>query len=259
MREDMGKVLVESPRFGRASARLLEGTRRHRRNRIDPDGEGGLVHIGMTRDGSKHFGEHLGPLFRYLRQQVNRPWAKVYGELCSQLDRRNVVQAHLFQHIDQQVERDTVWHDEAVWVRGWRGLRPLAESRAEMFVHPRTGMLLPNRARLHAAQRRNREREANRHALPADRRTALPGMAGDRQWHRVGGIWYEVTLRPLVLKDEKARVHDLLLQRAVGTRDHALLRATYGRADCHAVAKHQLGRQALRRHGLVSCAVEPAE
>jgi len=48
-----------------------------------------------------------GPLYRYLRQQVNRSWAKVYGELCAQLDRRSVVQAHLFQHIEDKVAIET--------------------------------------------------------------------------------------------------------------------------------------------------------
>jgi hypothetical protein len=97
----------------------------------------------MRRDAlsRRHFGEHLGPLYRYLRQQVHRPWAKVYGELCAALDRRGVVQARLFQHIDDRVDGETVWQDGEVWVRNWRGLVPLKESRAELFVHLRTGIL----------------------------------------------------------------------------------------------------------------------
>ena len=35
MRADMGKVLVEEPRRGRACARAIEGSRRLERNRID--------------------------------------------------------------------------------------------------------------------------------------------------------------------------------------------------------------------------------
>ncbi|MBX3604340.1 MAG: hypothetical protein KF788_03670 [Piscinibacter sp.] len=89
MRDDMSKVLVESPRGGRAWARALAGRRRQRRNRLDRDGEGAPQRAGMRRDPEvcKHFGEHLAPLYRYLRQQVHRPWTKVYGELCAALDR----------------------------------------------------------------------------------------------------------------------------------------------------------------------------
>jgi hypothetical protein len=69
------------------------------------------------------------------------------------LNRRSVVQAHLYQHIGDQIEIDTVRQDDAVWVRGWHGLVPLSDSRAEMFVHPRTDILLPNRARVIEVQR----------------------------------------------------------------------------------------------------------
>jgi hypothetical protein len=252
MRDDMSKVLVESPRSGRAYARLMEGTRRRQRNRLDPDGEGGRNHSGMQRDGNKHFGEHLGPLFRYLRQQVDRPWAKVYGELCAQLDRRNVVQAHIFQHIGQEVELDTVWQDDQVWVRGWRGLRPLSESRAAMYVHPLTGILLPNRARIVAAQRRRQAREHQRNAQPLNRRTGLPGMATDTQWHRLDGIWYELQLGVLA---DGSKAYDVVLKREVSLRDSSLLRDTYGCATRYATTKRQLGHKALRQHGLVSQAL----
>jgi len=32
------------------------------------------------------------------------------------------------------------------WARSWRGLKPIADSRTELFEHPRTGILLPDRA-----------------------------------------------------------------------------------------------------------------
>lgn len=248
MRDDMEKVLVESMREGRGRAHAHKGSRRRERERLDPDGEGGRQRFGMRWNDDKHFGEHLGPLYRYLRTQVNRPWSKVYGELCAHLDRRNVVQNHLFQHIDGRVELETVWHDDEVWFRDWRGMRPIGESRAEMFVHPRTGILLPNRARVIEARRRKQERVAERVAGSAHRRSGLPGMAADCQWQCVSGLWFEVTLRPV----GEAKVDDVLLKRPVCASDRELLRATYGRGDCHAVAKRQLSRKELQRHGLRS-------
>lgn len=249
MREDIGKVLVEEPRHGRASARALQGSRRKLRHRLDPDGEGGPVHVGMRRDAfaCKHFGEHLGPLYRYLRQQVNRPWDKVYGELCSALDRRSVVQNHLFQHIGDRVALDTVLVDGEVRVRGWRGTEPLEDTRYEMFVHPRTGILLTNRAREKAARQRKLERAAKSRLAPVDRRANVPGLPPDRQWHRVDAIWYEVELRPL---PDGEMAYDLVLKRLVSRVNRSLLMQQYGRSDSYAAAKRQLDSRTLARHEL---------
>lgn len=248
MRDDMSKVLVESPRSGRAYAYVIKGVRRRKRNQLDPDGEGGLNHVGMSQGGNKHFGEHLGPLFRYLRGQVDRPWSKVYGELCAQLDRRSVVQAHLFQHIGDKVEIETLWQGEEVWFRDWRGLKPIRESRAELFVHPRTGILLVNRAAVIERRHHKQVRADQRNPLAPNRRVGLPGMAADCQWQRDNGLWFEVMLRPL----GDAKVYDVLLKRPVCRGDRELLHVRYGRSDSYAITKRQLGHKELRAHGLKS-------
>lgn len=249
MRADMSKVLVEEPRWGRAYARIVEGSRRLRRNRIDDDGEGGPARLGMKRDGCKHFGEHLGPLYRYLRQQVDRPWDKVHGELCAALDRRSVVQAHLFEHIRDKVAIETVWRDEAVWTRGWRGLVPLAESRAEMYVHPRTGILLVNRARMIARRALKQARAEQTTAREQQRRIGSP-LPANTQWHRIDGLWYEVQLRSLERGASQVPVFDATLKRLVTSADHKLLQERYGSGQLHAIAKRQLDGKTLRRHGL---------
>ncbi|MCK9689340.1 hypothetical protein [Scleromatobacter humisilvae] len=243
----MSKVLVEEPRWGRACARVVEGSRRLQRNRIDDDGEGGPTRLGMKRDGCKHFGEHLGPLYRYLSDQAGRPWDKVYGELCAALDRRSVVQAHLFQHIDSHVDRETVWRDDKVWVRSWRGLVPLSESRAEMYVHPRTGILLVNRARVIAKRRRKQADAAKAEASARERRIGAPLPPGV-QWHRIDGLWYEVRLR--ALGRDGPEVFDVVLRRGVRSTDHQLLKERYGSSSIYAHAKRQLDGRTLRRHGL---------
>lgn len=249
MREDMSKVLVDEPRHGRAQARAIQGSRRKRWNQVDPDGEGARSHLGMKRDGLawKHFGEHLGPLYRYLRQQVDRPWRLVYGELCAGLDRRNVVQNHLFQHIGDRVALETVLVDGEVRVRSWRGTESLADSRYEMYVHPRTGLLLVNRAREKAAQQLRLERAAKARQGRPDRRIGVAGLGHDRQWHRIEGIWYEVLLQPL---QGDAPVYDVVLRRPVSVANRELLAQAYGRGDAAAVAKRQLDGRTLARHGL---------
>lgn len=247
MRADMSKVLVEEPRWGRACARAAEGSRRLERNRIDLDGEGGPARLGMKRDGCKHFGEHLSPLYRYLRRQVDRPWDKVWSELCATLDRRSVVQAHLFQHIHDKVATETLWRDGAVWARTWRGLQPLSECRAELYVHPRTGILLVNRARTVAARTQALARDAQAAARGRERRLGTP-LPPHVQWHRLDGLWFEVRLAPL----GDMPVYDVVLKRTVTSANRAELQACYGSGVLHACAKRQLDRHTMRRHGLES-------
>lgn len=254
MRADMGKVLVEAPRSGRASARAVAGSRRQDRNRVDRDGEAAPVRLGMKRDrhACKHFGEHLGPLYRYLRQQLNRPWAKIHGELCAALDQRSVVQAHLFQHLRDKVDTETEWREDGVWVRNWRGLVPLAESRVEMYVHPRTGLLLLNRARAIADGKRKQAQQEQALARERQRRIGSKQLPADTQWHRVDGLWYALQLRRLDGAAPETLPFDVLLRRAVGAADSQLLLERYGSGSLYAHAKRQLDGKTVRRNGLAA-------
>ncbi|HEX5686613.1 MAG TPA: hypothetical protein VFY73_21515 [Ideonella sp.] len=278
MRADMSKVLVEEPRHGRHYARAVAGARRLERHRIDPDGESAPSRFSMKQGwGNKSFGEHLSPLYAYLRQQVDRPWNKVYSELCQAIDRRSTVQNHLFQHLYDRVEVDTEWRDGEVWVRRtWRGTVPLSESRAELYVHPRTGILLVNRARVIAKRRRATEQAADQAAAQQDRRTGLAGMPANEQWHRVDGVWYAVTLATLPCQGADPKrdlpVYDVLLKRTVTRQNHDLLTQRYGcgprppsacghrrcrYCPCrYAIAKRQLDTRTLRQHGLNGSASE---
>ena len=253
MRADMSKVLVEEPRHGRASARAVAGARRQARQQPDRDGESAPARFGMKQGGGcKHFGEHLRPLFGYLRQQVDRPWNKVYSELCQSLDRRNTIQNHLFQHLENQVDIRTELRDGEVWVRPrWGDLVPLAKSSAELYVHPRTGILLVNRAHLIAERKRKAAEAQAAQDHEPDRRTGLPGMPAHIQWHRVDGIWYEVTLAELGDKRRNLPVYDTLLRRSVTHSNARLLTERYGAGNRYAAAKSQLDGRTLRQHGLV--------
>ncbi len=250
MRADMSKVLVEEPRSGQAFARAIAGSRRQHRQRPDRDGESAPARFGMKAGyRSKFFGEHLGPLYRWLRGQVDRPWDKVHGELCATLDRRSVVQAHLFEHIGDRVALETFWHDGEVWTRRRSRRVPLADSRAELYVHPRTGILLVNRARAIARRERKQARVTQAQAREHDRRLGAP-LPADVQWHRIDGLWYEVQLRPLDRSDANVPAFDSVLKRVVDGRDCALLRKRYDRCGVYAHAKRQLDGKTLRRHGL---------
>lgn len=254
MRNDMSNVLVEKPRGGLRSAYDLRGARRQRRNRLDRDGESAPLRLGIRRDAieRKGFGENLNPLYRYLSKQIHRPWAKVYSELSANVDRRNTVQEHVFQHIRSHVDIETFWRDGQVWAHSYGGPVPLEESWADLYVHPLTGILLPNRAGAKARQHRKAQRAGKKGMQHPDRRIGLQGMPIDRQWHRVKGIWYEVALCLLDADPAGAPVYDVLLGHLVNRDSRKELVATYGYCDVYAWSKRQLPTRTLREHGLTS-------
>lgn len=256
MREDMSKVIVERPRRGGG----VQGDGRRWRNSRERGS-----HLGMKRGYGhpKGLSENLAPLKRWLHKQVHRPWDKVYAELCGGIDRRSTVQAHIFEHIDDFVEREAAWRDGEVWVRSRRwnnGLRVVLREAAhvELFVHPATGILLPNRrlGEARAAQRAER-------GTWAEQRGETPYAVYHvidefTQWHRVDGCWFEVTLALLPLAassiPSESQRYDVLrrclVTRGGATRRHARGLPThqgmYGRNDVYAAAKRQLGRREVR-------------
>jgi hypothetical protein len=256
MRDDMDKVIVERPRSGWR----VQGDGRIWRNSKEVGS-----HLGMKR-GYKHrkwLNENLAPLKRWLHKQVHRPWDKVYAELCSGIDRRSTVQAHIFEHIDQFVEREAVMRDGEVWVRSrsWGQARhvPLREAaRVELFVHPVTGIVLPNR-RLREA--RQAQEEAYRVARARSRGDKKPHAVFHvidefTQWHRIDGCWFEVALArfPPRTTTMEQRHYDVL-RRCLVTHSGAARRPAtdlpthkdiYGCNDVYAAAKRQLSRREVR-------------
>jgi hypothetical protein len=85
-------------------------------------------------------GEHLGPLRRWLRRQVGRPWNDVYSELRANISPDNAVQMHIWLHAEQMVGVDVeVCGDE---VRNRGHFREVLHARwSPVYVCPKTGVL----------------------------------------------------------------------------------------------------------------------
>lgn len=257
MREDMYKVIVERPRYFKRD----DGPATRRRN--DSDGPKQLgMRVGYGRP---LLNENLSPLQRYLRAQVGRPWNKVYSEIASSIDRRNTVQEHIYQHIDDFIAtRVELRGDLIVDLRHRYGFaRSHSAIRQELYVDPRTGLIRRNEGyrswKVAAAARRAAESakiEARRRII--DERTQL---------HLLRGEWFEVRISPLPeervieveLKGRRVR------QRAADARFDAVLRrltsriqhgdvaertALYGSAAVYAESKRQLSRREKTLHGL---------
>ena len=91
MRPDMGRCVIERPRYG--SANRSAKARRFGVIRFDPeDGYhydgllkiplGSRQHAYHKRRGDKDFSDVLGPVFGYLRKHCGRPWDAVFSELA---------------------------------------------------------------------------------------------------------------------------------------------------------------------------------
>ena len=245
MREDMSKVIVERPRGGGG----VQGDGRRWRNSRERGS-----HLGMTQGYRypKHLNENLAPLKRWLHKQVHRPWDKVYAELCSGIDRRSTVQAHIFEHIDDFVERKAVLRDGQVWVRSrwWNhgNCVPLRDAAyVELFVHPVTGILLPNRLRL-----KTRQHAAEQHRAQAVNRVVIDDFT---EWHRVDGCWFEVRLAAFAPSGAADNDKRFDVMRGCLVTRHGVCHVmagmshrpvTYARAFVYAVGKRQLNRREVR-------------
>lgn len=259
MRDDMFKVIVERPRWGRHT-RAREG--RLYRASEDVPHKMGMKHGYVHR---KSLNENLAPLARWLASQANRPWDNVYAELCANIDRRSTVQEHIFAHINQLVERETRIIDGKVHaIGGWpRTLQPIEESWVRLYVHPVTGILRHNKHRITRSQKKRAFAQRADEEFAAKQRD----LSDTEALHKIDGIWYHVTLatmdapyRVSTLQGEPTKLvypqHWDVLEGATVSRRHREIDGkpirTSPRKGPHvyAAVKRQLSHAELKRHQL---------
>ena len=109
MRMDMAKVVTEAPRRGHGNPSKKWG-RRLGKDEYDLEDMGpSRAPIAPHRQygwNAKEFSDVLGPLRRYLRKQVGRPWDKIWSEITQTLDSRSLTGQHIFEHIRWEVEQE---------------------------------------------------------------------------------------------------------------------------------------------------------
>lgn len=194
MRSDMAKVIVERPRYGSRLSAKKKGYRKY----LQKVGVESLPRHepmkGRWHGMNKFFNEHLGPMRRFLRSRIGRPWNTIHHELCENIDLGNVVQKHVMTHVYQYVERYVEDRDGTlIRCDGYGRSLPLREG--QMYVCPRTGIL-------------RIVKRAIEHVLP--KRICRSGTC---QYHFRDGGWWEVKVRELPLVAEEQ--WDCWLERAV--------------------------------------------
>lgn len=259
MRDDMDKVIVERPRGGRSWARA----RRKKLDKLVGD-EAGLAKIGLKRavkltGNFKSLNENLSPLLRYLESQINRPWDKVWSEICKNLKPDNTVQQHVRDHVPDFVAHCTRLIDGEIWAqhRRFGSLKPLKETFVRLYVDPRTGILRRNPHWKTYRMMRVAEAQAREIELAKRMRKAGPR----KQYHLLNdSAWWEITLAPIPTSLQEVEfswgkrivpfereVRDSVISAGLSTLSSAEL---YDQRGVYAVSKRQLSGKEMRDLGL---------
>jgi len=180
---------------------------------------------------AKEFSDLIGPLRKYLRKQIGRPWNDVYSELSQVLDKRSLSGRHIWTHVFQEVERYARSVDGVFYLPPRRGSGYLRVSG--LFVHPKTGILcwVPKR-RYYNIIPPSAPRPVDHYEL--DPMHCL--------WC-IAGIWYRYTYEMVRVRVAPFQVKDPTVARGVRDVYH------YG-TEKRLVEKHQLNRKELLAHKL---------
>jgi hypothetical protein len=229
MREDMAKLLVERPRYGRGMKFQRNAMRMWQR--VAEEERPGFESIKARWDQSKvarkGLNENLAPLRRFLRSRLGRPWEDVYGEICERINRDSAVQLHIWQHLMWEVVTDPVKLERI------RTERRYARWRDQFYVDPATRLLCELKPRL------------TKRILRAQRRRRRYVMVVEgRCYRRIGGIWYEVELAPL--PEGERPVWDAILRKSTEFLTRGDLQHAYGKC-VYAARKRQLNKREIVR------------
>ena len=249
MRDDMHEVIIERPRWG-SRMRHVRRLRRVDPKRAADDPESLPFRIGLSRAATlnkrtKEFRDLLGPLKRYLARQVNRPWDKVWSEICKNLKAENPAQRHVRLHVHDFVAINTTVRDGAVWVTDrWGRADPLTTGYPELYVDPRTGILRRN---THHKRHSRRRKEA---AAARERAHRMREISPFLQAHRLKDQWWEVTLAPVPAGyywHNWPPADDVIIGAGL---THMRADELYGRRGVYAVQRRQLKSAEIVRLGL---------
>lgn len=259
MRDDMFEVIIERPRWGSRMGHPRRANRMDAKVAAARDPDLMFSKLGMKRGArfarvSKSLNENLAPLRRYLEGQVNRPWDKVWSDICENLSSASTVQQHVRDHIVDFVGMHSFIKDGIVYVaQRYGALQPLAESHYRLYVDPRSGLLRKNK-HYKSWQAKRRETQA---AAAKHRATRVREIAPDIQAHRLDDdCWWEIRLAPIPTKivtfpaprgETRQYVRqDVFVDVVRAAKLSKLpLEELYGRPGVYAVGKRQLSRREI--------------
>lgn len=102
MRPDMSRLIIEDGRCGNGGPKTCYDKLTRRGEELEnlPSRESMSRHRKQDNNSQ---GDRLKPLRRFLRDNVGRPWNKVFAEICEHADLRTIRGFHLRQHVEMEV------------------------------------------------------------------------------------------------------------------------------------------------------------
>jgi len=147
----MKTVVTEQPRSGSSNKSLKTGLRLSK-DHYDEDHDTGPRRHPISRYrqhgwDAKGFTDVLGPLRRFLRKNVGRPWNKVYSEMSKSLNKRTLTGQHIWTHVigargfhGEVTQHCEVREDGKVYEK--KSQRSRYDRPVEgLYIHPVTGIL----------------------------------------------------------------------------------------------------------------------
>ncbi|KAF3888063.1 MULTISPECIES: hypothetical protein [Nostocales] len=230
----LGEIVIERPRHGmRISLRKCTGYKKTLQKITDEAGEDGLLspYLIKPRHRTKSFSDHLGPLYRWLRSKVGKPWNEVYGELCLHLDITTLSGQHILFHVWGFVERDVIIIDGIPYKKSNQS-QPLGKYsgyrwRQYLYVHPDTGLLclvepIPN--------------------TPTKKPDDVVVVNNYHQYRKINDIWYLVVFADFPSMPGNYLATDVLLQLNLYRWDAC---KKYGR-EIYALGKQQCNKKEIK-------------
>lgn len=221
MRQDFHKVVIERPRSGRSIAPYYKRVERRVLNSFDEEDwiDHSSINSRRHRKETKNFDDLLGPLRRYLRRSVGRPWNDVYSEIVQGLP-SGMHRAHILSHVDQMVETNTTFLDGKIVGSAHSRFWNMRNKEVEgLFVHPGTGKLAYK-------QRAPREHSKSRiwevH-LPAEKREIVVHVPSELEYIPFSNINPSLLYKaPLIAKKKKIFVRRYLKKEYIDTGRRAM-------------------------------------
>lgn len=193
-RQDLAKTLCERER--RRSKDKFHYYRGSLKQQFlkDPEGSGGLLTNGRIYGyNNKDFNENLSPLKGFLHKasKQKRRWDDVYSELCHLLDKRSVINQHVFDHLWQYVcksPRTTIDGDVQIF-SAQRGWVPAVDGGYDYYIHPETNIL----TKIKFGGGWRKENEQRREKKAAELRKTYRRIDDHHSYQKIDGVWYHVS------------------------------------------------------------------
>lgn len=138
----LGEEVIECYRVGSRSNKMKGYNKKFLKSGFEDTHQHESIKF-MHAGGTKNFNDNLEPLMRFLVSHVGKNWDKVHAELCSKLNKNTVNGLHVFNHLFDFVQLNTVMENKKIYYY-WYGRKfelLSIEKRPRFYIDHKTRQL----------------------------------------------------------------------------------------------------------------------